>query len=305
MIPVLVDTDIGSDIDDALAIAYLALHPSCHLLGITTVSGDVQQRAACAEVILRASEREDVPIHCGRRDPLLVGPGQPKVPQYDKIKHLPHRLDRPENTAVEFLNRTIRSRPGEIVLLTIGPFSNIALLFSTYPDIPYLLKDTVSMAGTFFPSDELGAGSSAQMDKVLAQHVKSEYEWNAHVDSTATSMVYRTTRKSHKTLGLDVTVPCRMTVAEVRERFTEEPLKTAMLMAEAWFETRDVLTFHDPLAAAYIFNPDLCEMVKGRIQVDEKDGKMNFDGGKGSDSVGRKVVVGRFMEEFFSITRAG
>ena len=79
-IPVLLDTDIGSDIDDAVALAYLLRQPRCELVGITTVSGDVQKRAALAEVTCRAGGREDIPIHCGRRDVLLNGPGQPNVP---------------------------------------------------------------------------------------------------------------------------------------------------------------------------------------------------------------------------------
>ncbi|MGV3722366.1 MAG: nucleoside hydrolase, partial [Actinomycetota bacterium] len=38
-IPVLFDTDIGSDIDDAVALAYLLRQPRCELVGVTTVSG--------------------------------------------------------------------------------------------------------------------------------------------------------------------------------------------------------------------------------------------------------------------------
>ena len=41
---VLFDTDIGTDIDDALALAYLLCQPECDLLGVTTVSGDVTER---------------------------------------------------------------------------------------------------------------------------------------------------------------------------------------------------------------------------------------------------------------------
>ena len=47
-IKVLLDTDIGSDIDDALCLAYLLAQPECELLGITTVTGDVEKRAMLA-----------------------------------------------------------------------------------------------------------------------------------------------------------------------------------------------------------------------------------------------------------------
>jgi purine nucleosidase len=114
-IPVLLDTDIGSDIDDAVALAYLLQQPRCELLGVTTVTGDVSKRAACAEVICRAAGRTDVPIHCGASNVLLIGPGQPHVPHYQAIRKRLHQTSWPANTAVEFLRQTIRKRPGEII----------------------------------------------------------------------------------------------------------------------------------------------------------------------------------------------
>src|SRR5688572_16734417 len=115
-IPILLDTDIGSDIDDALALAYLLAQPRCELLGVTTVTGDVAKRAALAQVICDASGRSDIPIHCGASDVLLTGPGQPDVPESDSIRSFDHRSDWPPATAIEFLRSTIRSRPGEITL---------------------------------------------------------------------------------------------------------------------------------------------------------------------------------------------
>ena len=62
---VLFDTDIGSDIDDALALAYLLKEPRCELLGITTVTSFPEQRAAMCSVICRHAGRPDIPIHVG------------------------------------------------------------------------------------------------------------------------------------------------------------------------------------------------------------------------------------------------
>src|SRR5580700_8421863 len=118
-IPVILDTDIGSDIDDALALSYLLKQPRCELLGITTVTGDVAKRAGCADVICRELNRSDVPIHCGASNVLWIGPGQAEVPQFQYIRDLPRRKEWPKNTAIDFLRKTIRSRPGEITLLTI------------------------------------------------------------------------------------------------------------------------------------------------------------------------------------------
>ena len=66
-ISILLDTDIGSDIDDAVALAYLLRQPRCRLLGITTVSGDVAKRAGCAAAVCDGLGRGDIPIVCGLR----------------------------------------------------------------------------------------------------------------------------------------------------------------------------------------------------------------------------------------------
>lgn len=65
-IPVLFDTDIGSDIDDAVALGYLLNQPRCELVGITTVSGEARERAALADAICRAAGRRDIPIRADR-----------------------------------------------------------------------------------------------------------------------------------------------------------------------------------------------------------------------------------------------
>ncbi len=285
----LLDTDIGSDIDDAVALSYLLRQPRCDLLGITTVTGDVQQRAAIAEVICRKAGRDDIPIHCGRREVLAFGPGQPNVPQYEAIARETHRLDRPENTAVEFLRQTIRSRPGEVTLLTIGPYGNIALLFALDPEVPYLCKNIVSMGGIFFDS--------------------ARQEWNALVDPIATAIVYGAPRKTHTSVGLDVTEKCRMHAEDVRRRFVGEPLSTVARLAETWFKHAQDVTFHDPLAAALIFKPDLATYEQGEVQValdvySGHAGHTSFEPGKGPDRVAKTVDADGFFREYFSVFHA-
>ncbi len=285
-VPVLLDTDIGSDIDDAVALAYLLKKPECELLGITTVTGDVQKRAALAEAICHSVGRHDVPIHCGRRDVLIDGPGQPNVPQFEAIASKGHRLDRVENSAVEFLQKTIRSRPGEITLLTIGPYSNIALLFALDPEIPSLLKSVVSMGGVFYGGDRR--------------------EWNALVDPASTAMVYGASRHNHLSVGLDVTEKCRMSADEVRSRFVDEPLVTVASMAETWFKHSGELTFHDPLAATLIFRPELCTYESGKVEVtyakgDKTSGKTTLVPGDGQDRVAKNVDSEAFFAEYFRV----
>jgi inosine-uridine nucleoside N-ribohydrolase len=253
-IPVILDTDIGSDIDDAVCLAYLLKQPRCELLGVTTVTGDVVQRAALCEVVCRDGGREEVPIHAGTPSVLLTGPGQPRVPQYEAIQQRAHRKDYPPGAAVEFLRRAIRERPGEVTLLAIGPFTNVALLFATDPEIPSLLRQLVVMGGVF--TGAAGHGPAAR-------------EWNALCDPFATAIMFRARPPRVTAVGLDVTQKCRLSAGECRHRFTAAggPLTVVAEMAEVWFRGSEAMTFHDPLAAAVIFEPDLCDYLEGHVQV--------------------------------------
>ncbi len=289
-IAVLLDTDIGSDIDDAVALAYLLRQPRCELVGVTTVTGDVARRAACAQVVAAAAGRDDVPIHCGASTFLVHGRGQPNVPQYSAIEHLPHRRDWPANTAVDFMRQTIRQRPGQITLLSVGPLTNIAALFVADPQIPSLLKAYVCMAGAFFVEPE-------------------KREWNALVDPVATAIVYGARPPRHVSLGLDVTNKCRLPADEVRRRFVPAPLNVVARMAEVWFAQRPYITFHDPLAAAVIFRPELCQYADGlvRVPIGESDklaGATLFsseDPAARPHRVAKEVDPAAFFEEYFSV----
>ena len=292
MIPVLFDTDIGSDIDDAVALAYLLKQPLCELVGITTVTGNTAERAAMAEITCRAAGREDIPIHAGLTGPLLHGPGQPQVPQFAAVKRLSHKTDYP-NTAVDFLRETIRSRPGEITLLAVGPMTNIAVLFAADPEIPSLLKKIVLMCGVYTGAAGMGPGAK---------------EWNAFVDPIATALVYKQKLLS---VGLDVTLQVTLPADECRQRFTAAggALGIVGQMAEVWFKHSPRITFHDPLAAALLFAPDLCAYERGtaRVVIEETPfaGMMRWEASRDADAlhvIARTVDVPQFFAHYFGVT---
>ena len=250
-IPVLLDTDIGTDIDDAVALAYLLRQPRCELLGITTVTGEADKRAMLADAVCRAAGRDEVPIHVGAQSPLIVPTKQPHAAQAEALtEQWPHRKFGTAPTAVEFLRETIRARPGEITLLTIGPLTNIALLFALDPEIPGLLKQLVMMGGWFF--------------------ARPAPEWNILNDPHAAQMVFAAPVPSLTAVGIDVTGQCTLPADECRRRFTEVggPLAPVAAMAEVWFRHVDRITFHDPLAAALIFEPSLCRTEPHRVMVE-------------------------------------
>jgi len=287
---VLLDTDIGSDIDDAVALAYLLANRECELLGITTVTGEAEKRAQLADVLCRAAGRR-VPIFPGSEHPLLVGQRQTQAQQAAALEKWPHEPDFPRGQAVRFLQETIRAHPGEIVLLTIGPLTNVALLFGMDPGIPLLLKGMVSMCGLF--SNRVAGWGPV--------------EWNASLDPHAAAIVYKHRSAAHRTVGLDVTTQLSLGIDEVRERFQAALLKPVLDFAEVWFRHRDRLVFHDPLAAAVVFDETLCRFVRGTVEVELESrrlaGAMHWgvDPAAGWHEVAVSVDRDRFFDRFFSV----
>lgn len=285
-LPVLLDTDIGSDIDDAVCLAYLLANPACDLLGITTVTGDTVKRASMASVLCKIAGKK-VPIHPGRRDCLLTEQKQPHVHQAAVLDRWAHDTDFSQGEAVEFMRKTVRARPGEVVLLGIGPMTNIAALFAADEEIPRLLKGLVLMCGVFLDS-------------------AAKTEWNALVDPVAAAIAYRAKPPYHRSIGLDVTLKVTMPAAEVRQKFQTPLLRPVLDFAEVWFQHASSVTFHDPLAATTLFDDTICGFEPGRIAVELKSDHIPGatlwypNDPAGHHQIATTVNPSRFFEHYFS-----
>lgn len=285
---VILDTDIGSDIDDAVCLAYLLAQPECELLGITTVTGEASERAKLASALCKAAGKH-VPIFPGVEKPLLIEAKQPHCPQSAALGRWEHNTAFHEGEAIEFLRRTIYAHPGEITLLAIGPMTNIALLFALDPQIPRLLKGLVMMIGWFTESSpEVNSG-----------------EWNSICDPHASAMVYRVPTAVHRSVGLDVTRQVTMDSKQVRERFHKGLLRPVLDFAEVWFKERDIIMFHDPLAATTLFDNSICGFQRGSVKVELANpqfmGRTNWQPGDGPHEVALSVNSTRFFDHYFSV----
>ena len=296
---ILLDTDIGSDLDDSVCLAYLLSQPKCELLGITTVSGDVNKRAMLASAMCKAAGKE-IPIYPGASDPLLVPHKETPVSQQTALANWEHESSFPQGEAIEFLRKTIRENPGEVTLVAIGPMTNIALLFSVDPEIPSLLKELVLMCG-LFTNRIAGVGP---------------LEWNALWDPHATAIVYHAPVKTHRSIGLDVTCQVTMNKKEVVEHFKADNskiLKLVMDFSSVWFSYSttafygdDKLTFHDPLAIVSIFDDEVCTFERGKVDIELASPKMLGAPYWEKDSSGHHEVAlevnrDKFFEHYFSV----
>ncbi|WP_138372720.1 MULTISPECIES: nucleoside hydrolase [Oscillospiraceae] len=82
---ILLDTDIGGDIDDAICLAYLLKEPQCDLIGITTVCGEPEKRAAVADAVCRTVGKE-IPIVTGLDSTMQPAPVYPTPDGAEALK---------------------------------------------------------------------------------------------------------------------------------------------------------------------------------------------------------------------------
>jgi purine nucleosidase len=282
---VLLDTDIGSDIDDAICLSYLLLNPNCELVGVTTVTGEVDKRSMMAEYLIEKAGKK-VPVFSGCEIPLIGEQKQKICPQFEYLEKINYRKSYDKYEWLNFLRKTIRENKGEINLLTIGPLTNIGILFRFDPEIPSLLKGLYIMGGMFFGDKKV--------------------EWNIGCDPYASYIVFSSNVKNVYVCGLDVTTKVTMNKEEVMREFSKyNLLKEVLNFAEVWFIGRNIITFHDPLSATVLFKKDICEFKKGKVIVEienkEKIGITEFkEDVEGNVNVAFKVNPDKFFSHFFS-----
>lgn len=154
--PFLIDTDTASD--DAVALLMALRHPDVTVEAITVVAGNVPvDRAVQNALYTRELAGSDVPVYAGAALP-RSGPQQlgHHVHGADGMGDVGLELQGREpaaGEAAEVLIEAIRSRPGELTLVTLGPLTNVARAFELAPDIAAKLHALVLMGGT---SDAVG-----------------------------------------------------------------------------------------------------------------------------------------------------
>lgn len=277
---ILLDTDIGGDIDDAVCLAYLLREPQCHLLGITTVCGESEKRAAVADAVCRAAGRA-MPIVAGYDRPLQPIPLYPTPEGAAALERWPHACFKKED-APAFLYRKIVENPHEIILIGIGNMTNIAALFRDHPDAPGLLRGLSVMNGYF--------GETPLPEPW--------YNWNAWADPLASQIVFKADIAQHRAVPLEVTdlltIPARE--AESLLPPCSDLMRAVYDFGGAWLESAEKLTLHDPLAAVSVFHPEILCFERGFVRVEtEQDvcmGKTTF-----SPDAGGNVEIARSVDK--------
>ena len=249
---ILFDTDIGGDIDDAICLAYLLREPRCELLGITTVCGEPDKRAAIADAICQAAGKH-VPIAAGLDSTLQPIPVYPTPDGAAALGYWRHNTYS-KSDAPSFLYQKIKENPHEVVLIGTGNMTNIATMFTAHPDAAGLLKGLYVMNGYFG-------------DKPLPEPY---YNWNSWADPLASKIVFSARTSVHRAVPLDVTdsLTIRADQAEILLRADSDLMRAVFSFGSSWLKTSEKLTLHDPLAAVSVFHPDICRFERGFVHVE-------------------------------------
>ena len=130
-IPVILDTDIGDDIDDTWALTLLLKSPEIDLKLVTTDYGNTEYRAKIVGKLLHVAGRSDIPIGIGLKSNDKVGGQADWVKDYDLAKY-PGKVYK---DGVKALIDAIMASPERITLLCIGPAPNIKAALERAPEI--------------------------------------------------------------------------------------------------------------------------------------------------------------------------
>ena len=259
--PVVVDTDMSTD--DVLALLYLLGRRDVDVRAVA-VSGtgiaDCPAGARNAQALLAFVGRGDLPVGCGRPDPLAGANGFPpewraRADELFGLK-LPAAPRRRIGDAVEALRRGIESADGKVTVLSLAPMTDTALLLRSGRDLRDRIASIVAMGGAAAVPGNIGPG-----------HERSE--WNLWIDPVAAREVLGSGTPI-TLVGLDATndVPATVYLWDVLDRHHAGARAAAawkLMASSGMFAGGQYLW--DPLAAAAVVRPDVLTLARRRVSI--------------------------------------
>ena len=283
-IPIIFDTDIGDDIDDALALGLALQSPELDIRLITTVVDDVESRTRLVWKQLGLYGRQDIPIATGAAQPLLDPIVNRRMPQFDVLTAADQPPTAAKRNAVDQIIQTLLNAKEKITLVPIGPLTNIALALRTEPRIKDHIEKIVLMGGAYYPARR---------------------EYNIYRDRIAAEIVF-SSGLPIVGVGLDVTEPCKLEGADLeRLRTSNNPASQFLYkLIQLWQvgKPHHYPVLYDPLAIAATIRPSLITTETGKVQVETASpmlyGTTVFTKGKGTVEAAKDVKKREFLDLF-------
>lgn len=261
------DTDIGTDVDDALALAYILRHPELELVGISTVFGDIAIRGQITEALLAVAGADPVPLLPGmgvpisdRRHGIMFGhEGRGILDSPEPELRIRTEIGA-EQRIDELALALDDARPD--VVAAIGPMTNLGAL---------------AMAGVQLPPLAIMGGKFSEV--MLPGMVGEVSEWNWHCDPRAIQAVLATDHELDALIvPADVTFQTRLESDDLTRLSEGDAFNQCLaVLCQEWLKTQadqfnienPIVALHDPLTVALLVEPDLCTYETKRIVVDD------------------------------------
>ncbi|WP_349305791.1 nucleoside hydrolase [Bacillus sp. FJAT-49711] len=255
---IIIDTDIGSDVDDAMALALAMRSRELMIEGVTTVYGDVEVRAQLAAELLNLGNRSDVKVYKGLEQTILQNrevwwAGHEGEGVLDPQKE--YKIE--DMHAVDFIIKAVMENPEEITLVPIGPLTNIAAAIIREPQVAKKVKKIIMMAGV------TRLGNNALSLPYIEHNIKCDPEAASVVFGSGAPITM---------VGLDVTMKVLINNDDKNMlKESGDPLNIALSkLIEKWFEfiNMDHSAMHDPLAISLLLDPTLVKTEKAKVIIE-------------------------------------
>lgn len=282
--PVIVDMDIGDDIDDAFALGLLLASPEFEIVGITTAWGDTALRVRLLERLLRETGHAGIPVAQG------IATASPQPFTQARYAARGAAPATPPEPAVDFILRQAARRPGQVTLLALGPLTNVGAAIARDPAAFRQLKQVVMMGGS-----------------VRAGYRKSQYvpnrppdkEYNVVSDVAGAQALFRS-GVPIVMMPLDST-QIRLDEVERNALFGHgSPLTDPLaLLYHQWIDayqpwSSNMPSLFDVVPVAWLVDPRVCPVTPMRIAVDD-DGRTREATGAPNAAVCLASDQGRFF----------
>ncbi len=273
---IIIDTDIGDDVDDAFALALAVRSAELQILGVTTTFGDTEARAKIVDRFLGEVGRAEIPVMAGKAMAT-------KNPMSQRRYGESHFAKASHGDAVEFLLEQIRKYPGEITLIAIGPLMNVGAAIDKDAATFRKLRRVVLMGGSI----RRGYGDLGYTAPVAAMP-----EWNILNDVASAQKLFAAGVPLF-VMPLDST---QLKMDEVKRAFlfSQGAAVTDQLTLLYHLWGQETPTLFDPMTIVFVLRPDLCPVQGMHIRVDEKGFTREEPG-----AANAKVCLASNAEDFF------
>lgn len=246
--PILIDTDLGDDTDDAAALIMALNSPELDIVGITTVFHDTEKRARMVQDLCSWYGREDIPVCAGYGRAVIERQEKQEEPiQYSILRKEKKYPDLVEQNGADFIIQKVREYPN-LTIVAIGAMTNLGIAFYREPELMKNVK-ILAMGGVF--------SSSAP-------------EWNIKCDPEAARLVMDYAEHL-KMFGLDVTKYCGISDKLLDKLCPSENERMQYFRQGVEIFCRKTgfpVTFHDVLVLAYLLDESVVKMTRNDFTVE-------------------------------------